>query len=148
MRWEQLSVQVQELRLQGSGLHGLAAWGNEICCGAPFAAGGQGPFAGSRGRRRGRARLGQPRAACARNVSTRPCSRRLPVGALSQIIEDDDGMHIVRVLEREDAKRSTPFTEVQARDQESADTTATRTGQRNEYIAKLRETTPRADDLR
>src|SRR5206468_1856648 len=36
----------------------------------------------------------------------------LPVGAMSQIVEDDDGYHIVRVLQRKAGGR-TPFLEAQ-----------------------------------
>jgi len=38
----------------------------------------------------------------------------LPVGSLSQILQDTEGFHIVRVLEREPAKR-TPFEEAQVK---------------------------------
>ena len=64
----------------------------------------------------------------------------LPVGQLSQILEDSRGFHIIRVLERHDLE-VTPFTEKQAeivkkiREERIND-------KRNEYKAKLRERIP------
>ncbi len=64
----------------------------------------------------------------------------LPVGQLSQILEDSRGFHIIRVLEQHDLE-VTPFTEKQAeivkkiREERIND-------KRNEYKAKLREESP------
>jgi hypothetical protein len=63
----------------------------------------------------------------------------LPVGTLSQILQDEQGLHIVRVLERKDA-RKIPFNEVQAeikkkiRDEEADD-------EMKHYLDKLRSQT-------
>ena len=64
----------------------------------------------------------------------------LPVGALSQIIEDEDGLHIVRVIEREVAKRA-PFTEVQSEIKKSLKDGG-KENRQGDYLAKLREQTP------
>ncbi len=64
----------------------------------------------------------------------------LRIGAMSQIIEDKAGLHILRVIERKDVSR-TPFTEAQVairskiKDQRTRKETAA-------YIEKLREQTP------
>ena len=66
----------------------------------------------------------------------------LPADRLSQIIEDDRGFHIVRVIEREDTT-CRPFTDVQGeirkkiREERTAD-------RRNEYLEKLRAQDPGA----
>ena len=64
----------------------------------------------------------------------------LPVGTLSQIIEDDDCFYILRVVEREDAKR-TPFNEVQPEIKKTL-LAGDKDHLRNDYIAKLRERVP------
>jgi len=64
----------------------------------------------------------------------------LPVGALSRIVEDEDGCHIVRVIEREDSKRA-PFIEVQPEIKQALHDGGE--GERRKiYIEKLRQTTP------
>jgi parvulin-like peptidyl-prolyl isomerase len=64
----------------------------------------------------------------------------LPVGKLSTILEDDMGLHIVRVVERTDAGR-TSFLEAQVeiRDKIRAEKHAKTV---EEYLSKLRERTP------
>ena len=64
----------------------------------------------------------------------------LPVGELSPIIEDEQGLHIVRVIERKEAYR-TPFIEAQA------EITELLRGERvqkqlNEYVSRLKKETP------
>jgi len=64
----------------------------------------------------------------------------LPVGVLSPILEDEQGFHIVRVVERQDAYR-TPFEEAQLDIREKLE--ERRNGQSVEkYLAKLREEIP------
>ncbi len=64
----------------------------------------------------------------------------LPVGQLSRILEDEDGCHIIRVLEREEAHRA-PFTEVQPEIKKMLHDGG-ENKQRSDYIEKLREKTP------
>jgi hypothetical protein len=64
----------------------------------------------------------------------------LPVGRLSQIFEDADCFHIVRVLEREEATR-TEFGEAQSEIREKLQTERWQE-QVTEYLAKLKEQTP------
>ena len=56
------------------------------------------------------------------------------------ILEDEDGFHIVRVIQREDLKL-TPFTEVQAEIKKRMHD-GNKDKQKTAYIAKLRERTP------
>ena len=64
----------------------------------------------------------------------------LPIGELSEIIQDDEGLHIIRVLEREEA-HVVPFTEAQVDIKESL-RMETLNKAYGEYVAKLREKTP------
>jgi hypothetical protein len=61
----------------------------------------------------------------------------LPVGQLSERIEDERGFHIVRVIERREAGR-TPFTEAQVKIKEKLRKANIRR-QISDYVAKLRE---------
>src|SRR5262249_36529565 len=64
----------------------------------------------------------------------------LPVGRLSRIIEDEEGLHIIRVVERED-QQVTPFGEVQAEIKKKLQD-GDLNQHMNAYIAKLRERMP------
>jgi parvulin-like peptidyl-prolyl isomerase len=70
----------------------------------------------------------------------------LPVGALSQIVEDEDGFHIVRVIEREE-HHHVPFNEVQAEIKQRLLDKDQAKGM-TQYLAKLRERTPVSDLLK
>ena len=64
----------------------------------------------------------------------------LPVGELSEIIEDDEGFHIIRVVERTPA-HLVPFTEAQVEIKKSLQNQR-RQKQVEEYVTNLRKTTP------
>jgi hypothetical protein len=64
----------------------------------------------------------------------------LPVGQLSAIIEDGEALHIVRVVERNEAGR-VPFLEAQVGIKESL-LEERRKAKADEYLAKIRERTP------
>ena len=110
-RWEQLTMRKSQFSSKDDAYMAVAALGNEVLGGRGFAdvakARSQGVTASSGG---------------AHNWTTqgslisKPLDEAifaLPVGSLSQIIEDDTGFHIVRVSEREDA-RQIPFSEAQS----------------------------------
>jgi parvulin-like peptidyl-prolyl isomerase len=67
-------------------------------------------------------------------------SPSLPEGALSQIIEDDYALHIVRVIKREDLRRA-PFNECQPEIKKRL-STGNQEKAMLAYIEKLREHTP------
>jgi len=64
----------------------------------------------------------------------------LPVGTLSQILEDEKGFHIVRVLERTSGGR-TPFVEAQPEIRRQINQQREQ-GRRDAYLARLRKITP------
>jgi parvulin-like peptidyl-prolyl isomerase len=64
----------------------------------------------------------------------------LPVGAMSRIIEDEDGYHIVRVTARDEFRRA-PFNEAQPTIKERMMAGAQNRNM-NKYLEKLRETMP------
>ena len=117
----------------------LAKWGNEIYYGAPFAAVAKAHSQEPAAEEGGMHDWVSKGSLRSETLDQALFSPALPIGALSQIIEDDEGMHIVRVLAREDVK-VTPFTEVQA-DIKTALQVTDKDKQRNDYIEKLREQT-------
>ena len=64
----------------------------------------------------------------------------LPPNQLSQILEDERGFHIVRVLEREEAGR-TPFTEAQVKIKEELRNKRVKQ-EIADHLERLREATP------
>ncbi|REK12879.1 MAG: hypothetical protein DWQ37_09620 [Planctomycetota bacterium] len=64
----------------------------------------------------------------------------LPIGQLSQIIEDEEGCHIVRVLERDELRRA-PFVEVQPEIKQALHDGGAEE-RRKKYVEKLRERIP------
>lgn len=64
----------------------------------------------------------------------------LPVAAMSRILQDDDGCHIIRVLEREDTKRAS-FVDVQPEIKKALQSGG-EADRKKEYIESLREKMP------
>jgi parvulin-like peptidyl-prolyl isomerase len=137
-RWEQLTVKFQNYDSKAAAHDALARWGNEVFRGAPFAsvakAHSQDPLAEEGGAHDW---VGQ---GSLRSTVLDEALFKLPVGTLSQIIEDDDCYYIIRVVERADAKR-TPFNEVQPEIKKILQN-GDKDQQRNTYLAKLRERVP------
>jgi len=109
-RFEQLTMKVSASRPRGQAWSMLAAMGNEVMQGQPFAdvarARSEGPTAATGGVFDWTTRGSLVSKVVDEAVFT------LPVGQLSAILDDGSSLHIVRVLERTDAGR-TPFIEAQ-----------------------------------
>jgi hypothetical protein len=109
-RWEQLTVRFSHHPGPGEAWARIAQLGNEVMRGRPFADVAREHSEGSTAEDGG-----------ARDWTIQGSLRSegiertlfgLPVGELSPILEDEQGLHIVRVVEREEANR-TPFSEAQ-----------------------------------
>ncbi|MBI3838970.1 MAG: peptidylprolyl isomerase [Planctomycetia bacterium] len=138
VRWEQLTVKFDNFDSKRSAYRALAQWGNEIRRGAPFGAVAKAHSQGITAEEGGAhdwTSKGSLRSTVLDEVLF-----GLPEGMLSQILEDADGFHIVRVVQREDLKQ-TPFTEVQAEIKKRL-RDGNKDKQKAAYIAKLRERTP------
>ncbi len=137
-RWEQLSLRFANYPTKADAWKALAQLGRQIQQGAPFAGIAKAhsqDFAAEEGGQHDWTGQGSLRSTVLDWVVF-----SLPVGALSQIVEDDEGLHIVRVLDRQDAKR-TPFSEVQPEIKRRMQL-GNENKQRLAYLAKLRERTP------
>ncbi|MBM3953991.1 MAG: hypothetical protein FJ309_05170 [Planctomycetes bacterium] len=137
-RYEQCTVRVGRGRSREEAWNRLAKMGNDILEGRSFAevarAGSEGPLARDGGRSDWTTRGSLVSKALDEAIFT------LPVGQLSTIIEDDSGLHIVRVVERAEAGR-TPFidAQVEIRDRLISERRGREVA---DYLAKVRERTP------
>ncbi len=136
-KWEELMVRFDKYPTREAAWQELAGMGDQVLRGAAFAdvakARSQGPTAADGG---------------AYGLTTKgsvACSTldtalfTLPIGRMSQIIESDRGFHIVRVVERVDAGR-TSFPEAQADIRKKLKSERFKK-QMQEYLAKLKEQT-------
>ena len=137
-RFEALTVKTGLKRSRGEAWDVLAAMGNEVLAGRPFAdvakARSEGPTASQGG---GFDWTGEGSLA---SKKLDEAIFSLPVGELSAIIEDGEALHIVRVVEREAAGRI-PFLEAQVGIRETLIEDRRRAAS-DEYLAKLRARTP------
>jgi hypothetical protein len=138
-RWEQLTAKWTNFNTPQEARAALARWGNDVVVRRkPFAevakAHSQDFAAGDGGVHDWASQGSLKSAALDQALFT------LPVGAMSRIIEDEEGCHILRVLEREDAKRA-PFTEAQPDIRKQLHDGGVNK-RKMDYIQKLRERTP------
>ena len=101
VRWERLAVRFDRFTTRQQAWDALAEMGNEVVYGAPFAAvskrKSQDPLA-SKGGEQGWTHLGS---LADKNLEKQLFS--IPLDELSDILENDRGLEIVRVIEREEA---------------------------------------------
>lgn len=138
VRWQQLMVKKRADRSPAEAYAKLAALGNRVLGGEPFEevarSGSEGPTASEGG-------LREPvQPGSLRSRVLEEALFTLPVGQLSPILEDEQGFHIVRVLERREARRI-PFTEAQVQIRERL-SQEHREKEVAEYLAKLRREIP------
>lgn len=137
-RFEQITVKFGAARPRQQAWNTLAAVGNQVFEGRPFAeaakAHSEGPTAATGGAYDWTTRGSLVSKVVDEAVFT------LPVGQLSAILEDGQSLHIVRVTERVDAGR-VPFVEAQVAIREKL-RDERRSKLMDEYLATVRERTP------
>ena len=137
-RFESLTVKTGLKRSRQQAWDQLAAMGNEVLAGRPFPevakARSEGPTASSGGV------YDWTNQGSLASQKLDEAIFSLPVGQLSAIIEDENALHIVRVVERNAAGR-TPFLEAQVGIREKL-FEERRKAAADAYLAKLRERTP------
>ena len=101
VRWERLSVHFDKIADKNAAYRMIAGMGNEVLRGAPFTAVAKRSSHGLRASHGGQHDW-TPQGSLRSDVIEKALYE-LPSNRLSQIIEDDRGFHIVRVLERRDA---------------------------------------------
>jgi parvulin-like peptidyl-prolyl isomerase len=139
VRWEQISATYANFKTPQEARAALARWGNDVLVrGVPFdqvAKTHSQDYAADSGGVHDWSSKGSLRSAVLEEALF-----TLPVGAMSRILEDDQGGYIVRVLEREEARRA-PFIDVQPEIRKQLQTGG-ESQRRNEYIESLRKRTP------
>jgi parvulin-like peptidyl-prolyl isomerase len=137
-RFEQLTVKITATRPRGQAWNMLAAMGNEVMKGKPFAdvarSRSEGPTAATGGSYEWTTKGSLVSKVVDEAVFT------MPVGQLSAILDDGSALHILRVTERNDAGR-TPFIEAQVgiRNQLQDER---RKREMEEYLTTVRDRTP------
>jgi hypothetical protein len=137
-RFEQLTVKITAAHPRGQAWSMLAAMGNEVMQGKPFAdvarGGSEGPTAANGGAYDWTTKGSLVSKMVDDAVFT------LPVGQLSAILEDGPALHIVRVTERTDAGR-TSFIEAQVAIRDKLQDEH-RKREMDEYLVAVRARTP------
>ena len=137
-KFEQLTARITPMQTREQAWNKLAAMGNDVLEGKPFAeiarTRSEGPTAATGG-----AFDWTTKGSLASKVLDEAIFR-LPVGQLSTILEDGTALHIVRVTERTEAGR-TPFVEAQVGIRQDL-TDERRKREMDDYLAKLKERTP------
>lgn len=110
-RWEQLMTRFDQFPTKAAAYAALANAGNEVILGKPWAEVAKKYSQGSTAAQGGEFNWTQPGSLVSKVLDEAIFT--LTVGALSPILEDEKGFHIIRVIERHEA-RKTPFTEAQA----------------------------------
>jgi len=137
-KFEQLTVRITPTQPREAAWNKLAAMGNDVLEGKPFAdiakTRSEGPNASTGG-----AYDWTTKGSLASKVLDEAIFT-LPVGQLSAILEDNQTLHIVRVTERTDAGR-TPFIEAQVGIKQTLQEER-RKREIDDYLAKLKDRTP------
>lgn len=137
-RFEVLSVKTGLKRSRAAAWDMLAGMGNEVLAGRPFAEVAKSRSEGPTAAQGGVFEWTGQGSLASKTLDEAIFS--LPVGELSAIIEDNELLHIVRVLEREPAGRK-PFLEAQVEIREEL-VMERRRKATDEYLDKLRTRTP------
>jgi parvulin-like peptidyl-prolyl isomerase len=138
-RWEQITVRFDAFPTKFACGDEIAKLANEVFYGAPFQAVAKRSSGGSQAQDGGYhdwTDWGDFN--ISREINDAVFS--LPTGKLSQIIEDPEGLHIVRVMERQDA-HVIPFIDAQATITEQVEAKR-RTKAINEYLARIQDEIP------
>lgn len=137
-RFEQLTVKITAAHPRGQAWSMLAAMGNEVMQGKPFADVARGGSAGPTAATGGAYDWTTKGSLVSKMVDDAVFT--LPVGQLSAILEDGPALHIVRVIERTDAGR-TSFIEAQVGIRDTLQDEH-RKREMDEYLVAVRARTP------
>jgi hypothetical protein len=143
-RWEQLTVRLSRFPSREEAYAALAQMGNQIFDGAPLAEVAKAQSHGSTAQQGGawdwtsRGSLASPQ--LDRAIFGDGARPGIPVGALSPILEEEQALHIIRVVQRELPQR-TPFETAQVEIKKKI-RAEREVKSKQDYLAKLRRQTP------
>jgi len=137
-KFEQITARFDRFSTKEEAFRAVAEWGNLVLKGQPFA-----DVAKTKSQSFNAASGGLNDWTSQGSLRSEAIDRALfslPVGRMSQILEDEDGFHIVRVVDRHPLLRK-PFEDVQPEIKKKIKQDRSEK-QRKDYLAKLRERTP------
>ncbi len=138
-RWEQITIKLDQFSTKFEAGEAIAKVGNELFYGAPFKQVAKRRSQGDKASEGGYHDWTEEGSfKVSREINEAVFS--IPPGELSQIIKDAEGLHIVRVIEREEAHRI-PFTDAQLKINERIRGDR-RSAAINRYLAELQERIP------
>lgn len=138
VRWEELMVRFDRFPSKEDAYRELALMGNEVLRGAPLAAVAKRRSQGFNASEGGYFDWTNQGSLASKILDKNLFE--LPIGRLSAIIEDAQGFHIIRVVERTEATR-VPFEDAQSEIKKKLIDERVN-AQRDKYVADLRERTP------
>ena len=138
VRWEEIAIRYAKTPDRAEARRLITEMGNEVVYGAPFEVVAKRSSQGFTAVDGGKHDWIGKGALVYTKVESALFS--IPVGKLSEIIESRDGLHIVRVIEREDDS-VTPFTEAQAGIRKKLENKK-RAAEFEKHLAKLRQQVP------
>ncbi len=138
VRWEELMISYEKTPDRNQAFQQLAVLGNQLLAGQSFAELAKTSSHGVTAYKGGQ--YDWTTEGSLRSVVTDKAIHSLPVGQLSQILQDEDGLRIVRVLERKPGGR-TPFEEAQPEIKKKLLEEAEKKSE-DEYIAAVKQRVP------
>jgi parvulin-like peptidyl-prolyl isomerase len=138
VRWEQISVRISKYPSRQAAWAALAHAGNQVLDGRPFGEVAR-QFSDAPNADQGGWRDWTTQGSLRSEILDRALFS-LPVGAMSPILEDGDWLHIVRVIERQEARRI-PFEQAQVKIREEIRKQRTQI-QHQAYLDQLRQRVP------
>jgi len=138
VKWEQLSAHFDKYPSIEEARAALAKMGNQVIDGVPFEEVARVGSNGSTSKQGGKFDWTQKNSL--KSDALNKALFSLPIGQLSPMLEDERGIHIVRVLKRNEKTR-TPFIKAQSEIQEKI-RRETLNHRKDEYLARLRKELP------
>lgn len=138
VRWEELMISYEKMPDRNQAFQQIAALGNQVLAGQSFAELAKTASHGVTGYKGGQ--YDWTTEGSLRSAVTDQAIHALPVGQLSQILQDTDGLRIVRVIERKPAGRI-PFEEAQPEIKKKLLEEAEKKSE-DEYIAAVKQRVP------
>lgn len=138
VRWEELMISYEKTPDKNQAYQQIAELGNQVLRGQPFAELAKTASHGVTGYKGGE--YDWTTQGSLRSAITDQAIHALPVGQLSQILQDEDGLRIVRVIERKPAGRI-PFEEAQPEIKKKLLEDAEKKSE-DEYLATVKQRVP------
>jgi parvulin-like peptidyl-prolyl isomerase len=143
-KWEQLTARFDRFATKAEAKEAICRMGDDVLKGIPFAdvarSASQGPTAANGGQRDWTTHGSLKSKRLDEAIFGTDQLLPLPVKVMSEVLEDEDGYHIIRILERKDAYR-TPYLEAQVEIKKQLQDEQT-DRKKKAYLSKLQQQNP------